>query len=131
VDATLADLTRRYPATATTTVTGYVEQAKDRLVFATTHLNQARQAADLGDTGQAIRDLRAAEGAISQADVFLNDVDRLANSLAAAAELVPSTLTGAEAEIARATTDERPPQQDRSTPTSPTPTPPSPPYEKN
>ena len=105
VDATLADLHARYPATSTTTVTGYVEQAKDRLVFATTHLNQARQAADLGDTGQAVRDLRAAEGAISQADVLLNDVGRLANSLAAAAELVPSTLTGAEAEIVRATTD--------------------------
>ena len=103
VDATLADLHAHYPATATTTVTGYVEQAKDRLVFATTHLNQARQAADLGDTGQAIRDLRAAEGAISQADTFLNDVDRLANSLATAAELVPATLTGTESDIARAT----------------------------
>ena len=106
VDATLADLHARHPspAASTTTVTGYVEQAKDRLVFATTHLNQARQAADLEHTGEAIRSLRAAEGAISQADTFLNDVDRLANSLAAAAELVPAALTGAEAEIARATT---------------------------
>ncbi|MFG2378083.1 hypothetical protein ACGFY9_42325 [Streptomyces sp. NPDC048504] len=104
-DATLADLHARYPAPATSTasVTGYVEQAKDRLVFATTHLNQARQAADLGHTGEAIRSLRAAEGAISQAGVLLNDVDRLANSLAAAAELVPATLTGAESCIARAT----------------------------
>ncbi len=108
VDATLTDLHARYPApaasTATTTVTGYVEQAKDRLVFATTHLNQARQAAYLGHTGEAVRSLRAAEGAISQADALLNDVDRLANSLAAAAQLVPATLTGAESEIARATT---------------------------
>ncbi|MGH1554935.1 hypothetical protein ACRAWF_32565 [Streptomyces sp. L7] len=32
VEATLADLHTRYPASATTTVTGYVEQAKDRLV---------------------------------------------------------------------------------------------------
>lgn len=104
VDATLADLHARYPSPApsTTTVTGYVEQAKDRLVFATTHLNRARQAADLEHTGEAIRALRAAEGAISQADTFLNDVDRLANSLAAAGELVAATLTGAESEIARA-----------------------------
>ncbi|WP_407702822.1 hypothetical protein [Streptomyces xylophagus] len=105
VEATLADLNTHYSATATATatasVTGYVEQAKDRLVFATTHLNQARQAADLGHTDKAIRDLRAAEGAISQADIFLTDVDRLANTLAAAGELVPATLTGAEAEIAR------------------------------
>ncbi|MFD4562239.1 hypothetical protein ACFWP5_49425 [Streptomyces sp. NPDC058469] len=108
VDATLTHLNTHYsePTTSTattTTVTGYVEQAKDRLVFATAHLNQARQAADLGHTGEAIRNLRSAEGAISQADVFLNDVERLANSLAAAAELVPAALTGAEAEIARAT----------------------------
>ncbi|WUL81151.1 hypothetical protein OHA62_16205 [Streptomyces sp. NBC_00343] len=109
VDATLADLHSRHPAPAAsiTTVTGYVEQAKDRLVFATTHLNQARQATDLEHTGEAIRSLRAAEGAISQADTFLNDVDRLANSLAAAAELVPATLTGAEAEIATATATAR------------------------
>ncbi|MFJ9248048.1 hypothetical protein [Streptomyces sp. NPDC101776] len=88
--------------TVTVTVTGYVEQAKDRLVFATTHLNQARQTADLGDTGTAIRHLRSAEGAITQADVFLNDVDRLANSRTAAAALVPAALTGAEAELAKA-----------------------------
>ena len=104
VEATLADLDARHPAPgapATAAVTGYVEQAKDRLVFATTHLNQARQATDLGDTGRAIRDLRAAEGAISQADTFLTGVDRLANSLAEAAQLVPAALTGAEAELAR------------------------------
>ncbi len=71
-------------------------------MFATTHLNQARQATDLGDTGRAIRDLRAAEGAISQADTFLTGVDRLANFLVTAAQLVPAALTGAEAELARA-----------------------------
>ena len=110
VDATLTDLHARYPAAATTPVTGYVEQAKDRLVFATTHLNQARQAADLDHTGEAIRSLRSAEGAISQADLLLNDVDRLANSLAAATELLPATLTGAEAAIARATNEPAPGQ---------------------
>ncbi|MFE2418473.1 hypothetical protein [Streptomyces hokutonensis] len=104
VEATLADLHARYPASATATVTGYVEQAKDRLVFATTHLNQARQAADLGRTEQAVRDLRAAEGAVGQADTLLTGVDQLANSLAQAADLVPAALTGAEAERARAQT---------------------------
>ncbi|MET7490064.1 hypothetical protein [Streptomyces sp. NPDC005538] len=103
VEATLADLTTRYPASATATVVGYGEQAKDRLVFATTHLNQSRQAADLGETARAIRDLRAAEGAITQADILLNGIERLADSLTAAAGLVPAALTGAEAEIARAT----------------------------
>ena len=104
VEATLADLHARYPASATATVTGYVEQAKDRLVFATTHLNQARQAADLGRSEQAVRDLRAAEGAVGQADTLLTDVDQLADSLAGAADLVPAALTGAEAVRARAAT---------------------------
>ncbi|MGW3104206.1 hypothetical protein [Streptomyces sp. NPDC001100] len=104
VEATLAGLRTRYPASACATVTGYVEQAKDRLVFATTHLNQARQAADLGRTEQAVRDLRAAEGAVGQADTLLTGVDQLADSLAAAAGLVPAALTGAETVRARAAT---------------------------
>jgi hypothetical protein len=102
VETTLADLHTRYPASATTAVTGYVEQAKDRLVFATMHLNQARQAADMGRTRQAMRDLRAAEGAVGQADSFLNGVDRLAEVLVSAAGLVPAALTGAESERERA-----------------------------
>ncbi|MDV9176176.1 hypothetical protein R6V09_39395, partial [Streptomyces sp. W16] len=113
VETTLADLRTRYPASATATVTGYVEQAKDRLVFATTHLNRARQAADLGRTGQAMRDLRAAEGAIGQADTFLTCVDQLANSLATAAELVPAALTGAEAERERQREREREQERER------------------
>ncbi|WP_307783427.1 hypothetical protein, partial [Streptomyces sp. MBT53] len=103
VEAVLADLHTRYPASATDAVTGYVEQAKDRLVFATTHLNQARQAADLERTGQAVRELRAAEGAVGQADTLLTGVDQLADSLAAAADLLPAALTGAEAAGARRT----------------------------
>ncbi|WP_427925335.1 hypothetical protein [Streptomyces sp. cg40] len=104
VEAELADLHAHFPASATTTVTGYVEQAKDRLVFATTHLNQARQAADLGRTEQAVRDLRAAEGAIGQAATLLTDVDELADSLARATELIPPALTGAEAVRTRSAT---------------------------
>ncbi|MFI6400883.1 hypothetical protein [Streptomyces sp. NPDC050548] len=103
VETALADLHTRYPASATDAVTGYVEQAKDRLVFATTHLNRARQAADLERTEQAVRDLRAAEGAIGQADTLLTGVDQLADSLAGAADLLPAALTGAEAERARST----------------------------
>ncbi|MGX9883922.1 hypothetical protein [Streptomyces sp. NPDC002276] len=103
VESALADLHARYAPSATAPVTGYVEQAKDRLVFATTHLNQARQAADLERIGQAVRELRAAEGAIGQADTLLTGVDQLANSLAEAADLLPAALTGAEAERARTT----------------------------
>jgi hypothetical protein len=99
-EAALADLTRRYPPGASASVVGYVEQAKDRLVFATTRLNQARQCADRDETGRAVAHLRAAEDAVAQAGTFVTAVDRLAARLPRAAALVPASLTGAEAELA-------------------------------
>ncbi|GAA3975515.1 hypothetical protein GCM10022232_03540 [Streptomyces plumbiresistens] len=96
---TLADLAERYAPSATAPVTGYAEQAKDRLVFATTHLNRSRQAADSGEAEGAVRQLRAAEGAVAQAAAFVDGIDRLAAELSAAAAMVASTLTGAEAEL--------------------------------
>lgn len=102
VGAALRELGERYAPSAASAVVGHVEQAKDRLVFATTRLNQARQSADSGDHERAAARLRAAEGAISQAAVFIDGVDRLAGDLARAATMVPATLTGGEAEIAGA-----------------------------
>jgi hypothetical protein len=98
-EATVAELGRRHSPAAVGAVTGHTEQAKDRLVFATIRLNQARQQADLGDGEAAIRHLRAAEGATAQACVFVTGIERLAADLAAAAALVPAALTGAEAEL--------------------------------
>ncbi|GAA2515722.1 hypothetical protein GCM10010276_75570 [Streptomyces longisporus] len=102
--ATPAALAGRYGSAAVDAVTGHAEQAKDRLVFATTRLNQARQAADMGNAADAARHLRAAEGATAQAEVFVAGIERLAADLASAAELVPAALTGAEAELAGART---------------------------
>ncbi|GGW32098.1 hypothetical protein GCM10010503_04800 [Streptomyces lucensis JCM 4490] len=93
----LVRLRQRYPAGD---VTGYLEQAKDRLVFATAHLNGARQADDSGDRERAAAHLRAAEGAITQAGVLTGAVEGLADRLRQAAELVPAALTGGEAELA-------------------------------
>jgi hypothetical protein len=100
--AVLVELGKRHPPAATTPVTGYVEQAKGRLVFATARLDRARQSADAGDTTDAARQLRAAEGAVSQAAVFAGGVERLAAELSAATRMVPAALTGAEAEVAQA-----------------------------
>ncbi|MFB7503866.1 hypothetical protein [Streptomyces broussonetiae] len=99
---TFAALHERYAPSALDPVTGYVEQAKDRLVFATARLNDARQAADRGDGDRAAGLLRAAEGAVAQAGVLISGVERLATELAEAAGLLPATLTGAEAELAAA-----------------------------
>ncbi|MGY5047986.1 hypothetical protein ACWDE0_20510 [Streptomyces sp. 900105755] len=99
VAAALAGAGERYGAAAVAPVVGYVEQAKDRLVFATSRLNQARQAADSGDGEGRRRGVRAAEGAVTQAAVLLGGVERLVEEVRAAAELVPAALTGAEAEL--------------------------------
>ncbi|MEV7997015.1 hypothetical protein AB0O67_35575 [Streptomyces sp. NPDC086077] len=98
----LAELGRRYASTASAPVVGFVEQAKDRLVFTTVHLNQARQAADANDPGSAAAHLRAAEGAIAQAATFETAVERLVGELSTAERLTGAALTGAEAEIAGA-----------------------------
>ncbi|MET8560321.1 hypothetical protein ABZV75_06825 [Streptomyces flaveolus] len=109
---TLAALRERYAPSATGSVTGYVEQAKDRLVFAGARLNEARQAADVGETRRAAWRLRAGEGAVAQAGVLVEGVERLADQVREAAGLVPAALTGAESELATArrtslTRDER------------------------
>ncbi|WP_217557199.1 hypothetical protein [Streptomyces sp. GbtcB6] len=100
VAGALAEGGERYGATAVASVVGHVEQAKDRLVFATSRLNQARQDADSGDGDGSRRGVRAAEGAVAQAGVLLGGVERLVRELRTAAELLPAALTGAEAELA-------------------------------
>ncbi|MFI9807231.1 hypothetical protein ACIHEJ_23190 [Streptomyces sp. NPDC052301] len=97
---TVIALHDRYTPSATGPVSGYVEQAKDRLVFATARLNEARRAADTGEPERTAGPLRAAEGAVAQAGVLVGGVERLAAELREAAELVPAALTGAEAELA-------------------------------
>ncbi|MFF7405412.1 hypothetical protein [Streptomyces murinus] len=100
--ATLAALRERYAPSATDPVTGSVEQAKDRLLFATAHLNATRRSIDAADGDGTARNLRAAEGAVAQAEILVTGVERLAARLREAAALVPAALTGAEAELSAA-----------------------------
>lgn len=95
----LATLATRYAPTATSAVIGSVEQAKDRLLFATARLNLARQELFSGEREAATRRLHAAESAIAQAAVFVEGVDRTASELRDAEKTVPAALTGAEAEL--------------------------------
>jgi hypothetical protein len=101
-ETTLATATDRHGPAATAAVTGHLEQAKDRLVFATVNFNQARQRADSADREGATRHLRIAEGATAQAEVFVSCIERLSTDLTTAAELIPAALTEAEAEVATA-----------------------------
>ncbi|MYS18579.1 hypothetical protein GTW73_32175, partial [Streptomyces sp. SID4982] len=100
--ATASELRERYGPSVGARAAGCVEEAMDRLVFATARLNEARRAADLGEDGRAVRQLRAAEGSVAQAGVLVAGLDRTARRLRDAAALVPAALTGAEAVLARA-----------------------------
>lgn len=111
VAGALAEAGARYGAAAVSSVVGYVEQAKDRLVFATTWLNQARQDRDSGDDAGSRRGVRAAEGAVAQAGVLLGGVQRLTQELRTAAGLLPAALTGAEAELAGVRATALPPRR--------------------
>ena len=106
-ETTLTELGDRYGPAAVDCVTGYVEHAKDRLVFTTSRLNESRQTADRGESRRAVRHLREAEGAVTQAAEFVTAIDHLSTDLATAANLLPTALTGAEAELAQARTAER------------------------
>ncbi|MFE0106406.1 TPM domain-containing protein [Streptomyces sp. NPDC059009] len=99
-EATLGTLRKEYAPSAASPVLGHIEQAKDRLVFATDHLNQARQAVDGGDNGAAAVHLRAAEGAVDQAGTLVDAVERRAQELARAAGELPGALTEAETDLA-------------------------------
>ncbi|MFI2036740.1 hypothetical protein ACH470_19060 [Streptomyces bottropensis] len=98
--ATLTTLREDFAPAVSLPVAGHVEQAKDRLVFATTELNRARQAAYPGDLHTAAAHLRAAEGAIDQADLFVTGVERLA------AELAHATVTAGQAARSTGTHDD-------------------------
>ncbi|MFF2845353.1 TPM domain-containing protein [Streptomyces sp. NPDC058001] len=99
---TLAHLGRTYAPTALLPVAGHAQQARDRLVFASAGLDQARDAIAAGDNGRAAVFLRAAEGAVDQAGTFLDAVERLAGELAAAARKLPGALTETETDLADA-----------------------------
>jgi hypothetical protein len=101
-EATLTELRERYAPSASLSVAGDVEQAKDRLVFATTRLDRARQSLDRGEGTRATAYLRAAEAAVDQADLFVAGIDRVASELASATALLPGALRDADAELVAA-----------------------------
>jgi hypothetical protein len=103
-DVVSAGLAECFGPSAAEPVRSHAELARERLVFASAQLDSVRPAAGSGEAGRAVRRLRAAEGALAQADILVTGVERLARELGEAAALVPSALTGAEATLTRART---------------------------
>ncbi|WP_405899708.1 TPM domain-containing protein [Streptomyces sp. NBC_00727] len=101
-ESALASMRERYAEQASAPVAGDAEQAKDRLVFATSSLNRARQAVDGGDHAAAAVYVRAAEGAIGQAGTLVDGVERRARELDEAADQLPAALTEMETDLADA-----------------------------
>ncbi|MCX4964571.1 TPM domain-containing protein [Streptomyces sp. NBC_00654] len=101
-EATLSGMRARYAESAIAPAAAGIEQAKDRLVFATSSLNQARQAVDDGDNARAAVYVRATEGAVGQAATLVDAVDRRAAELDEAADRLPAALTETETDLADA-----------------------------
>ncbi|MGW1462773.1 TPM domain-containing protein [Streptomyces sp. NPDC002308] len=100
--STLDAMRTDYAPSAAAPVADDVEQAKERLVFATSSLNQARQAVDGGDNSRAAVFVRAAESAVRQAATLVDAVERRAAELAEAASRIPAALTEMETDLADA-----------------------------
>ncbi|MER5686525.1 TPM domain-containing protein [Streptomyces sp. NPDC002205] len=101
-ETALTSMRGRYADSASSSVADDIEQAKDRLVFTTSSLNQARQAVDGGNNAAAAVYVRAAEGAVDQATTLVDAVDRRARELAEAAAALPAALTETETDLADA-----------------------------
>ncbi|MFD4696276.1 TPM domain-containing protein [Streptomyces niveus] len=100
--ATLAAMRERYAESAAAPVGGAVEQADDRLVFATTNLDDARRSVEAGDNGRAAVLVRAVESAVAQAATLVEGVERRALELAEAAGKLLASLTETETDLADA-----------------------------
>ncbi|MFC9943761.1 TPM domain-containing protein [Streptomyces pratensis] len=101
-ETALGAMRERYAESAAAPSAGDIEQAKDRLVFTTSAIGQARQAVDSGDNARAALYVRAAEGAIKQISTLVDAVDRRSGELAEAAARLPGALTEAETDLADA-----------------------------
>ncbi|MCN9243027.1 TPM domain-containing protein [Streptomyces sp. RY43-2] len=101
-DGVLAELRERCALAAYLPVAGHDEQAKDRLVFATTCLNGARRALDRDEIEHAVARLRAAEAAVDQAGVLTDGIARLATELATATRKLPAALAATARDLAEA-----------------------------
>ncbi|MGW1128472.1 TPM domain-containing protein [Streptomyces sp. NPDC002526] len=101
-DSALASMRERYADQASAPVAGDADQARDRLAFAASSLDSARQAVDGGDHAAAAVYVRAAEGALDQAGTLIDGVERRGRELDEAADRLTAALTELDTDLADA-----------------------------
>jgi uncharacterized membrane protein YgcG len=100
-EAALGPLAQRYADSALEPVAGHPAEARDRLEFARTSLQQARTAIG-SDHGRAAVFVRAAEGALGQAATLADSVTRREQELHAADAKLRESLAETEADLGEA-----------------------------
>jgi uncharacterized membrane protein YgcG len=100
-ETALGPLAQKYTDAALEPVTGHPAQARDRLEFARSSLDQARAAIGT-DHGRAAVFVRAAEGALDQAVTLTDSVTRRAQELHDADGGLRDALTEADTDLAEA-----------------------------
>jgi uncharacterized membrane protein YgcG len=100
-EAALGPLALRYADSALEPVAGHPAEARDRLEFARTSLQQARTAIG-SDHGRAAVFVRAAEGALDQATTLADSVTRRERELHAADAKLREALAETEADLGEA-----------------------------
>ncbi|QRY41629.1 TPM domain-containing protein [Microbacterium hominis] len=98
----LADLRTTYDPLALAPIADNPEQAQQRLAFADTQLTTAQQQIGAGNGGAAAVSIRAAEDAVSQAQVLQDAVGRLGADLAQAETDAAALIADLETDIAAA-----------------------------
>ncbi|QTI69482.1 TPM domain-containing protein [Gordonia polyisoprenivorans] len=101
----LEALVARHGAQQCASILHNVELARQEIGFAERSADQGREAIarPAGEQGPAVADIRAAEGAITQATHLLDAIDNAEGNIAAAHSRMPALITEVEGELAEAT----------------------------
>ncbi|MCU1404514.1 MAG: hypothetical protein JWQ43_817 [Glaciihabitans sp.] len=99
---TLAELRTKYTDDALVTVNDNIDQAKERLTFASTAVTEAQEDAAANKPSEAAVGVRAAEDSVAQAAHLLDGIDRARDDLDASRGRIDATITELRRDVADA-----------------------------
>lgn len=101
-DTAVQNLTSRFASSAVAPIADNVDQAQDRIEFASSGIAKAREEIAAGDAGAAAVLLRAAEQAAAQATELLDAIDKRVTQLADAGSQLSAQSAAIRADVAQA-----------------------------